>query len=249
MMAYHLHFVARNKAFRYSERTYWLVSIGLSLVLSLAAVIFNQLGAVEWRKLCWYRAIGLWEGIKGNHAKSPTHSPVIQDPPNSPSNVDVGSLLSEVTVLPATTSAPALTNPTGQASDRDQGLSLPNGEPLRVDGPLSPIGTQPRVNNYVSLYKLVLRVSWYPLIPFVCQIPDIASQISSFATQYHAFPLTLIAYIALGLQGTLTAMVFFTDPVITRSWRLLKRDLVTVFYFEYEWLKFCEEQLHLPKES
>ncbi|KAJ1657880.1 hypothetical protein IWQ61_002799, partial [Dispira simplex] len=188
-------------------------------------------------------------GIASNHVNTPIHSYATQDPPQSPPELGVHSSLSDVTVPSVTVPTPVLTSPTGQHGYRDQSLPSSGREFSRMDGQFPSIVTHSRINNYRILYKPVLRVSWYPLIPFICQILDIASQIASFATRYHEFPLHLIAYIALALQGTLTSMVFFTDPIIIRSWRLLKRDLVTVFYFEYEWLKFCEEQLHVSKES
>ncbi|RKP38301.1 hypothetical protein BJ085DRAFT_36342 [Dimargaris cristalligena] len=94
-------------------------------------------------------------------------------------------------------------------------------------------------NRPVNLVnKLALRVMWYPLIPVLCQSLDIVEQFSQIGTQRFLYTLYLLSTIASAIQGFLTAMVFFTDPVVVKWWGLMKQDLIVVFFYEFEWEKF-----------
>ncbi|KAJ1926296.1 hypothetical protein IWQ60_003916 [Tieghemiomyces parasiticus] len=125
----------------------------------------------------------------------------------------------------------------GEGSTSDAVLAPPN-SPVAANSELSRAinATHNRPTNV--LYKLILRVMWYPLIPAICQTLDVIENIVGLTTRRIYMPLYIISLVLVGMQGFLTAFVFFTDPVIVHAWTLFKCDLVVVFFFDYEWGMF-----------
>ncbi|KAJ3088028.1 hypothetical protein HK102_009741 [Quaeritorhiza haematococci] len=80
------------------------------------------------------------------------------------------------------------------------------------------------------LRKLASRVIFYPLIPLLGQMFNIATDLTTYINNQQHYELLLVSYIATSIQGTFTAIIFFTcDPVFNKIKQAVFNENPTLF--------------------
>ncbi|KAI8804064.1 hypothetical protein BJ742DRAFT_776542 [Cladochytrium replicatum] len=103
--------------------------------------------------------------------------------------------------------------------------------PAKGKAKAGPTKKETRLNRLIA--KTVRRVSMYLLVPLAAQAFNIAADIEETLLGCSHFEILLLSSIGAGLQGTLTAIIFFFDPAVARARENLRLDLVDRYVFRY----------------
>ncbi|KAJ3088029.1 hypothetical protein HK102_009742 [Quaeritorhiza haematococci] len=105
----------------------------------------------------------------------------------------------------------------------------PHGSPLKkLNTPSMASPQQQNVPLVVTadevLNRLASRIIFYPLIPLLAQLFNTVSDMDAYANRRQHYTLLLISYIGTSIQGTFTALVFFTlDPAFSAIYREIRK--------------------------
>ncbi|CAG8603130.1 2227_t:CDS:2 [Dentiscutata erythropus] len=95
--------------------------------------------------------------------------------------------------------------------------------------------------NVISF--VVRRVVWYPVVPLVAQFFASILQIYSYVDQASSsFPLLLLTFTGISLQGFMNALVFSQDVAVARAFQAVKLhwwiSYVNCYEFHYPYLSY-----------
>ncbi|KAJ1974415.1 hypothetical protein H4R34_004725 [Dimargaris verticillata] len=141
--------------------------------------------------------------------------------------------------------------PSGQPiTSYTSGLTAPTNAPESEPSQTGPQATLRTAPSPATInHKQMLKVVWYPMIPVVCQMTQIAEKIHSAVQQELNFPLFAASVAMTALQGFLAAMALFLDPLVAQAWSLIREDLITVYYYEFEWQAFQRREAATTNHS
>ncbi|CAG8539066.1 21226_t:CDS:2, partial [Racocetra persica] len=97
----------------------------------------------------------------------------------------------------------------------------------KIDGafgsiPTSQLSSYPTLLNKTLISSVVRRVVWYPVVPLVAQFCNSFFETYAYVNHVVSYPLFLLCYIGMSLQGLLNALVFSQDIAVTRAFQSIK---------------------------
>ncbi|CAG8624219.1 450_t:CDS:2 [Cetraspora pellucida] len=88
--------------------------------------------------------------------------------------------------------------------------------------PTSQLSSYPTLLNKTVISSVVRRVMWYPVVPLIAQFCNSFVETYAYVNRVVYFPLFLLCYIGMSLQGLLNALVFSQDIAVTRAFQAVK---------------------------
>ncbi|CAG8466807.1 9136_t:CDS:2, partial [Dentiscutata heterogama] len=103
------------------------------------------------------------------------------------------------------------------------------------DSATSQLSDYPTLINKKLISSVVKRVLWYPVVPLVAQFFNSFVETYAYVYRSISYPLFLLCYIGMSLQGLLNALVFSQDIAVTHTFHAIKLQLwiSNVNSFEY----------------
>ncbi|CAG8650191.1 7788_t:CDS:2 [Gigaspora margarita] len=100
--------------------------------------------------------------------------------------------------------------------------------------PTFQLADYPTIINKTVVSFVVRRVMWYPVAPLVAQFFGSFVETYAYVNRVVPYPLSLLVFIGLSLQGLLNALVFSQDIAVTRAFQAVKLHwwLANVNYYE-----------------
>ncbi|CAG8486171.1 1591_t:CDS:2, partial [Dentiscutata heterogama] len=88
--------------------------------------------------------------------------------------------------------------------------------------PTTQLSGYPALINKTVIFSVVRRVMWYPVIPLIAQFCNSFVETYVYVNRVVSYPLFLLCYIGMSLQGLLNALVFSQDIAVTRAYQAVK---------------------------
>ncbi|CAG8781523.1 28849_t:CDS:2, partial [Racocetra persica] len=76
--------------------------------------------------------------------------------------------------------------------------------------------------NKTMVSSIVRRVVWYPVVPLVAQVFSSLVETFAYINREVSYPLLLLCFIGISIQGLLNALVFSQDIAVTRAFQDIK---------------------------
>ncbi|CAG8496537.1 3873_t:CDS:2 [Gigaspora rosea] len=88
--------------------------------------------------------------------------------------------------------------------------------------PTSQLSGYPALINKNVISSVVRRVVWYPVVPLIAQFCNSFVETYAYVNRVVYYPLFLLCYVGMSLQGLLNALVFSQDIAVTRAFQAVK---------------------------
>ncbi|KAF0547203.1 hypothetical protein F8M41_000775 [Gigaspora margarita] len=95
--------------------------------------------------------------------------------------------------------------------------------------------SDPTLVNKTVISSIVKRIVWYPMVPLAAQLFSSSVITHAYINHTISYPLFLLCYIGISLQGLLHALVFSQDIAVIRAFQAIKLQWWTSNVNSYEY--------------
>ncbi|KAF0561198.1 hypothetical protein F8M41_023985 [Gigaspora margarita] len=190
----HIIFINEYKSRYNFEKYYFIISFTFALILSILPVIGNMYGFDEPEESCWYRDSGQEHNI-------------IWQWITLFGWIDASILYCAIIVIMVIIKLRSVTK---------------NVDDVFASFPTSQLSGYPALINKNVISSVVRRVVWYPVVPLIAQFCNSFVETYAYVNRVVYYPLFLLCYVGMSLQGLLNALVFSQDIAVTRAFQAVK---------------------------
>ncbi|CAG8777208.1 13603_t:CDS:2, partial [Dentiscutata erythropus] len=118
--------------------------------------------------------------------------------------------------------------------------------------PTSQLSNLPTLTNKTVISSIVRRIVWYPVIPLITQFFSSFVETYAYFNHVTSYPLFLVCFVGISLQGLLNTLVFSQDIAVIRAFQAIKLQWwisnVNSYESHYPYNKAIKDEFSMPEK-